>query len=287
LTTLPVTIASNARGAFVLVARNLAGSSDSFPNAGNTISVASSTDERDSDGDGVPDGLEVLLGSDPFDPTSVPNVNALSSGEAEATAFSTLNTAGNTGGEPVQMEANGLAFSVLNSAGAILTVPTANEVQATPFSALNVAAFTGGQPLRTQIDALAFSVLNSADATHGLPTFSEVSATPFSVTNTGLTTTPSGTLSEVDANPFSVLNAFAMTGGQPTALQVTGVSFLVVNEAPPGSVGGGGAANPPTAMEADAVVFSVNNISPSAPLDVRYVGVVQANGSRRLDEHAN
>lgn len=70
--TLNLTV-GNQGGQFVLVATNGEGSSDATPSAGNTFGVVTpSTTEQDSDGDGFQDGLELLLGSDPFDKTSIP-----------------------------------------------------------------------------------------------------------------------------------------------------------------------------------------------------------------------
>ena len=87
---LPITIAANARGTFVLVATNNLGSSDAFPNAGNTLALINAQDEVDSDGDGFPDGLEELFGSDPSNPASVPDLR--SAGELLSGAVAVANT---------------------------------------------------------------------------------------------------------------------------------------------------------------------------------------------------
>jgi YD repeat-containing protein len=71
--TLPLTALASAHGTFVLVATNTFGSSDAFPSAGNTLAAINAQDD-DSDGDGFPDGLELLFGSDPFLASSVPNL---------------------------------------------------------------------------------------------------------------------------------------------------------------------------------------------------------------------
>ena len=90
MATVPITVAANARGTFVLVASNGLGTSDAFSRPGNTFAVINGHDDLDSDGDGFPDGLELLFGSDPFDPASVPNFTL--SGEVVSAALSVSNT---------------------------------------------------------------------------------------------------------------------------------------------------------------------------------------------------
>lgn len=87
--TLPLSVNPSARGTFVLVATNGVGSSGAFASNGNTFSVINAQDTLDSDGDGFPDGLELLLGSDASDAASVPNLNA--SGEVTTLQASMLN----------------------------------------------------------------------------------------------------------------------------------------------------------------------------------------------------
>jgi YD repeat-containing protein len=87
--TLPLTVAPNARGTFVVVATNTFGSSDAFPNAGNTLVIVNAQEEVDSDADGFPDGLELLSGSNPFDAASVPTLTEV--GDVLSPAFATVN----------------------------------------------------------------------------------------------------------------------------------------------------------------------------------------------------
>jgi YD repeat-containing protein len=88
--TLPITVAPNVRGRFTLVGTNASGTSDAFPSNGNTLWVINAQDDADSDDDGFPDGLEVLFGSDPFDPASVPDLMA--NGDLLSGAVSVANT---------------------------------------------------------------------------------------------------------------------------------------------------------------------------------------------------
>jgi hypothetical protein len=274
-------------GLFFLTATNSFGSSLTDASLSNGFTVIDPNSTADSDSDGIPDAVEVALGSDPVDRNSTPDPNAPRSGEING-IFSVLNGAGSTPGSPTSAEIDAPVFSVLNSG--ISGQPTVTEVDATVFSALNVASFTGGQPLNMQANALAFSVINGARGTAGQspamnahavsfsvmnaaitvtqqPVAMQASAVPFSVVNTAVITTAAGTAAEADATPFSTLNVAAMTGGQPTTVHAA-ATFSVVNEALPGSdvSGGGGLGGTPMPMEADAVVFSVNNIAPGAPL---------------------
>ena len=105
---------------FVLVAATPFGTSSNLPNPGaNTISViGSNRDEVDDDGDGFPTGLELALGSDPFDPASLPVVP--SSGEAVSAVFSLLNQVNPDPGS-LSIEAISPVISILNTANPAAT----------------------------------------------------------------------------------------------------------------------------------------------------------------------
>ncbi|MDX2149370.1 MAG: Ig-like domain-containing protein [Bryobacteraceae bacterium] len=62
---LTAAIAPAASGQFVIVATTTAGSSDAAPSAGNTITVYNLSPSDDTDNDGLPNALEVTLGTDP------------------------------------------------------------------------------------------------------------------------------------------------------------------------------------------------------------------------------
>jgi YD repeat-containing protein len=149
--TLPITVASNARGSFVLVATNTLGSSDAFPNAGNTLAVISAQDDGDSDGDGFPDGLELLFGSDPFDATSVPSIT--SRGDLTSGAVSIVNTALSFTSQSLVSG----AFSVVNT---LLTFATPQTLLSAAFTVTNTALAGATQV----VIGPAISILNSPAA---------------------------------------------------------------------------------------------------------------------------
>lgn len=66
LASLVISIGSGALGPYVVLVTNAAGSSDSTPSPGNTLTVSSLS--GDFDGDGLPNGQELALGTDPFNP---------------------------------------------------------------------------------------------------------------------------------------------------------------------------------------------------------------------------
>lgn len=108
--TLPITISGSPRGRFALIGTNTFGSSNPTPTAGNTLTLINAQDDVDSDGDGFPDGLELMFGSDPALASSLPSLTAR--GELRSAAVSVVNVALP---ESTQQEALSAAFSVLNT----------------------------------------------------------------------------------------------------------------------------------------------------------------------------
>ena len=72
--TVPITVAATARGRFTLVGTNGFGGTDTTPTSGNTLTLINAQDDVDTDGDGFPDGLELMFGSDPALAASVPTL---------------------------------------------------------------------------------------------------------------------------------------------------------------------------------------------------------------------
>jgi YD repeat-containing protein len=153
--TLSLTVSAKAFGKFALIATNTQGSSTAFVTPGNSFSVvgasAASMDSDgdglsdlqeimigtdpfnpDTDGDGFSDGVEVATGSDPLDPLCTP-LNCRLSGEVESIVVSTINTA-----LPMSefFEADSVSFSALNTA---LSSMQFFEADSVAFSAINIA----------------------------------------------------------------------------------------------------------------------------------------------------
>jgi YD repeat-containing protein len=219
--TLPVTVAATARGQFTLVGTNLAGTSDGLPSSGNTIRVISGPDEIDTDGDGFPDRLEALLGSDPFDAASVPNANAIRIGDVEARSVSVLNTGGTAPGQPTTLEADAVVFSTLNLAGVTGGQPIQLEASAVPFSALNTdpsappggatgGSTGGGGGSATQVvfeaDAVFFSVNNLAPSAP--PAAIRAAIDPLLEAPPNATQQRGNVASTLESQPLAFLEAF-------------------------------------------------------------------------------
>src|ERR1700694_820619 len=120
-------------GTFALVATSSAGSSTTVPTKANRFTIVDPRSLADTDGDGVPDAIEAIFGTDPLDPTSIP-VLASSSGQAESPAFTVLN--GKASRIPMQ-QAESPAFTVLNGS----PIKTATFTAESPtFTVLNSSA---------------------------------------------------------------------------------------------------------------------------------------------------
>jgi YD repeat-containing protein len=212
--TLSLTTSTSAFGNFVAVATTATGSSSVFPTQANRFSVVRSsaiagnvdsdgdglsdaqeiligTDpfNPDTDGDGFSDGVEVASGSDPLDPNCTP-LNCRRSGEVESVAFSVVNT---TALISAPHEADSLSFSVVNTV-AISAQP--HEADSAGFSVLNTVA-----PISAphEADSAGFSVLNTVapiSAPH------EADSVLFSLVNTVSGANPF----EADSVLFSVRN---------------------------------------------------------------------------------
>lgn len=137
--TLNVTMGNQA-GQFVLVATNADGSSDTAPTAGNTFGVVDSQRVNDDDdGDGFPNGLELILGSDPFDKDSVPSPQSLSPTATAGLTFSVVNTIAPPIPPGVStVEVTGPTFSIVNNVNPGQPLQT-NEAASPTFSIQNQA----------------------------------------------------------------------------------------------------------------------------------------------------
>lgn len=148
---LPIGVQASARGRFTLVGTNAFGGGDTTPTLGNRLTLMNGQDDVDTDGDGFPDGVELLYGSDPADPASAPNLSAR--GDVSSRLFSVVNL---TVPFTVQQSATQW-FSVRN-----LAVPFTVEQSATQwFSIRNLMLPDTVEKSATQW----FSVRNSGTST--------------------------------------------------------------------------------------------------------------------------
>lgn len=172
--TLGLTVASNAAGKFALVATNGFGSSTAFVSSANAFSVAGAnaalvdsdgdglsdaqeiiigTDpfNPDTDGDGFSDGVEVASGSDPLNPLCTP-LNCRVAGEVEGLTISVVNTAPPPG---APNWAESVIFSLINTISGPLAPQEADSVL---FSVVN----GGGTAAPQEAESVIFSIVNNA-----------------------------------------------------------------------------------------------------------------------------
>jgi YD repeat-containing protein len=186
--TLSLTVGPNAAGKFALVATNTLGSSTAFLTPANSFSVPGANAALvDSDGDGLSDALEIVLGTDPFNPDTDgdgfsdgievasgsdpldPNCTPLScrvpGGEVSSVMFSTMNTAPPPGGF---REAGSATFSLINTAAPSGSFKEADSIT---FSVLNAVPSASRF---NEADSITFSVCNIVSAS--CPGFTHSSA---------------------------------------------------------------------------------------------------------------
>ena len=89
--TLPIVVSANGRGRLTLVGSNSFGGADPTATVGNTLTLISPADDVDTDGDGYPDGMELMYGSDPTNRLSAPDWSVR--GDVINSALSVVNQA--------------------------------------------------------------------------------------------------------------------------------------------------------------------------------------------------
>jgi hypothetical protein len=177
----------------------------------------------DTDGDGFSDGVEVASGSDPLDPNCTP-LNCRRSGEVDSVAFSVVNTA-----VPISApnEADSISFSILNIA---VPVSAPHEADSVSFSILNTAALASAPH---EADSVSFSILNTA-ALVSSP--HEADSISFSILNTS---GPGPLNLEADSILFSVNNTAVAIAAQSTS------TLASTSGNQPGATPGGNGPNNP------------------------------------------
>jgi hypothetical protein len=174
---LTVVAAANTNGRFAVVATNSSGvdsgvfvtAADAFgvfsdPNAdadndglANGYELLLGTDpfNPDTDGDGFSDGIEVASGSDPLNPACTPLNCRVPGGETDSLIISALNMSASPGRFS---ETESVTFSLLDIANPISVV---SEADSSAFSVLNAA---NQAAIFNEADSITFSVCNSASA---------------------------------------------------------------------------------------------------------------------------
>lgn len=204
--TISLTTSASAYGTFIVVATTTTGSSNAFATPGNRFSVvnSSSASSVDSDGDGLSDAQEILIGTDPFNPDT--DGDGFSDGVEVASGSDPLDP----NCTPLNCKPSGqvesVSFSLVNAAAPI-TAP--NEADSALFSIINSAA-SPAQP--NEVDSMLFSVLNSSSSTNPF----EADSILFSVENTAPGVAPSSsirqTLQVAPSAASAALPATALSG---------------------------------------------------------------------------
>jgi YD repeat-containing protein len=172
--TLSLTTSSSAFGNFIVVATSATGSSSAFLTPGNRFSVvnSSSASSMDSDGDGLSDAQEILIGTDPFNPDT--DGDGFSDGVEVASGSDPLDPNCTPLNCRLYGEVESASFSLIDTV-ALISAP--HEADSALFSVINSVA-TPAQP--HEADSRLFSVVNSASAANPF----EADSVLFSVQNT-------------------------------------------------------------------------------------------------------
>lgn len=206
--TMSLNVGATVTGTFAVVATNFLGSSSVVPTPANRFTIVDPLSRADSDGDGVPDAIEAIFGTDPLDPNSFPILGS-AQGQAESPAFTVLNR--NASQTRATLQADSPAFIVLN--GTITNKTFAAESPA--FTILNSAQPNAKKTF--QAESPAFTVLNSG-ASRPKTAFAESPA--FTVENSSAAGQKPQTFA-AESPLFSLLN-----GNTPTANSFTVESSL-------------------------------------------------------------
>ncbi len=216
-----VSIPASANGRYVLIATNTAGPSDASPKLGflpgtqsyNTLTVPGADPNADSDGDGLPNALEITLGTDPLSTDT--DSDGFSDGLEVVSYSNPLDSTCTPLNCRLQGNVDSLTLSALNSISPTLSY----EVDSRPISSLQLTT-PSGQLL--EANSIPISALSLSSAVSLL----EADAIPFSSCNsTGSCSDYSGLsrslLTETQAHsPRRPTNASAENVSTPAAFTV-------------------------------------------------------------------
>lgn len=196
--TASLTVGTATTGTFAVVATNFVGSSTSVITSANRFTIVDPRSTADTDGDGVPDAVEAIYGTDPLDATSFPLIPSLP-GQALSAPFTVLNQNARTA--PNVVEAESPAFTVLNGSAAQKN----HEAESSAFVVLN----SNSQVKTFEAESPAFSLLNgsAAQGSH------EAESPLFTLLNG----TPSQTSREAESPVFTVNNFSPSAAGEIAA----------------------------------------------------------------------
>ena len=206
---LSVGVPSSALGRFALVATGPGGSSTSLLTVANAFGVVNKANAAsvDSDGDGLSDAQEIMLGTDPFNPDT--DGDGFNDGIEVATGSDPLNPACTPFNCRVSGEVESLHSSAINL---VLPASTSIEADSIAFSVLNPVSPTSGF---NEVESIAFSVLNSTGA---LSQMNEADSVAFSVQNT----TTSGLQQSSKPAPKPTTKMAGNTGSIPKSIDSDG-----------------------------------------------------------------
>jgi YD repeat-containing protein len=202
--TISLTTGASAYGDFIVVATTATGSSTVFPTPANRFSVVNSSNASsvDSDGDGLSDIQEILIGTDPFNPDT--DGDGFSDGVEVASGSDPLDPNCTPLNCRLAGEVESVSFSLIDTT-ALISAP--HEANSTLFSVINSVA-TPAQP--HEADSRLFSVVNGASAANPF----EADSVLFSVENTAPGVTPSSSIRQ----NLQVAPSLASAGVPATAL---------------------------------------------------------------------
>lgn len=164
-------VGTTTAGTFAVVATNFAGSSSAVPTKANRFTIVDPRSLADTDGDGIPDAIEAIYGSDPLDPASVP-VIVSAQGQAESPSFTILNNNSQRNTQNT-LQGESAAFTILNSSA--VSPKSVLTAQSALFTVENSSA-TGSGTHTFNAESPLFTIENPNPSGLGTHTFATESS---------------------------------------------------------------------------------------------------------------